>query len=629
MDASDCLGASFADCDPYFNLPILTVNGNSVVVGTNGGHIEFSTDIVLDVPGDAVDADTLIQASVVEVPAEMAGLGSPLIPVVQLLPDGLSFRLPARLQLSMPPHDINDIAMVASQPGDPFLDDIAIKEGANGSLLATIWHFTSYGIFGTQVGNLLVGDISVCNTTQARGLSTQIAAIFQQLAPGNLVPIQDQRVTTSDPLGSPLLQPTVVKDILSALNDLGAPSVKKVPFEITSGWRSLAQQYILANCKNGNNTAPPGTSNHADGSAFDLHGSYSKADACVADNSSLLNDDDYEAVRDKAHPYWGKLLEKGGNILWYGSEIGTSSICGDPPHFDDVSANSVDLRSTSVLAFQRLWNNRNPCDLLDEDGLFGPKTEDRLANSPAAGFQDIGPIQLPTNGLQGAGCDPNAGTPICCPGASPTAGSSTTPSCQVSCCNPNTCPGGCCDSQGTCQVGTDDHACGSGGQSCTSCAGSDTCGGGGVAGACGSSLGCTFNQFVGETSWPPNLMVSSAVCILRSGTTSAPNLSAPAFGPGYAMQAIPFVCDYWTLQTACTTAIYQSLLAQYCQTQSAPVSPGILGFRPDGAVAFSGGQCCEFAYADGTPSGDCTCGSPNANCLPPDDPRCGGLWTCP
>jgi hypothetical protein len=56
-------------------------------------------------------------------------------------------------------------------------------------------------------------------------------------------------------------------------------------------------------------------------------------------------------------------------------------------------------------------------------------------------------------------------------------------------CDSNSCANGCCDSQGICQPGNNDNACGSGGQSCTACASPQTCSGGGTPQACGEDAG--------------------------------------------------------------------------------------------------------------------------------------------
>ena len=58
----------------------------------------------------------------------------------------------------------------------------------------------------------------------------------------------------------------------------------------------------------------------------------------------------------------------------------------DRPHFDFVGDGLRDIGGTAVLAFQRLWNQYNPNEQIDEDGAFGPATEEKLNKSPVEGF---------------------------------------------------------------------------------------------------------------------------------------------------------------------------------------------------------------------------------------------------
>ena len=53
-------------------------------------------------------------------------------------------------------------------------------------------------------------------------------------------------------------------------------------------------------------------------------------------------------------------------------------------HVDHLA--SPDFRRVNVEAFQRLWNRNNPDDRIEEDGLYGPATADRIARSPSGGF---------------------------------------------------------------------------------------------------------------------------------------------------------------------------------------------------------------------------------------------------
>ena len=71
-------------------------------------------------------------------------------------------------------------------------------------------------------------------------------------------------------------------------------------------------------------------------------------------------------------------------------------------HFDHVA--SPDIRGMDVHAFQRLWNRNHPEDPIDEDGVYGPNTDARLAQAPAEGFP-IGTCLDETPGT-GEGEDP-------------------------------------------------------------------------------------------------------------------------------------------------------------------------------------------------------------------------------
>jgi hypothetical protein len=119
----------------------------------------------------------------------------------------------------------------------------------------------------------------------------------------------------------------------------------RTTIEINSGLRTIAEQYVLwLGCSV---AADPGTSNHETGRAIDV--------------------DNYGSAR-------GALIDEGFDQPLPGS---------DPVHFEGPG---VDLRASSVLAFQRLWNVNHPGDLIDEDGSCGPQTMARLERTPAEGF---------------------------------------------------------------------------------------------------------------------------------------------------------------------------------------------------------------------------------------------------
>ena len=113
-----------------------------------------------------------------------------------------------------------------------------------------------------------------------------------------------------------------------------------------------------------------------------------------------------------------------------------------------------------------------------------------------------GALCCPTNQgwtcMAGQGCQPPPDASLS-EGGGPDDGGGTSDDSGDAGCDSNSCPNGCCDSQGGCQAGTDDTACGSGGQTCIACTGSDTCGGGGPPQTCGGSndggpdAGCDSN----------------------------------------------------------------------------------------------------------------------------------------
>jgi peptidoglycan hydrolase-like protein with peptidoglycan-binding domain len=122
---------------------------------------------------------------------------------------------------------------------------------------------------------------------------------------------------------------------------------------INSAYRTIAQQLLLRRWGSGCGygiVAPPGRSNHQSGLALDI------------------ND----------HQGWKPYLERHG-WRWLGPQ--------DPPHFDYVGGGTRDLRSTAMLAIQKLWNKNHPTEKVGEDGDYGPQTEKALNRSPAMGFE--------------------------------------------------------------------------------------------------------------------------------------------------------------------------------------------------------------------------------------------------
>ncbi len=205
---------------------------------------------------------------------------------------------------------------------------------------------------------------SGCTELLVRGLANQLAdEIMICLRPNSLTKIDNIPNTTLAKEVFPYLQTAAATALKNAITARGASMT------INSGWRALPEQYLLSRWAGQGRcgisvAADPGQSNHETGLAIDIQ-----------DNGG-----------------WNSYLTNQGWV-WLGS--------GDPVHFDFKGGGTVDFRSDSVLAFQRLWNRNHPADLIDEDGSYGPMTASRLQSSPVAGFP-----------IGAAGCGKDAGSPV-------------------------------------------------------------------------------------------------------------------------------------------------------------------------------------------------------------------------
>lgn len=144
---------------------------------------------------------------------------------------------------------------------------------------------------------------------------------------------------------------------------------------ITSGYRDVGMQYYdyLRGQRFGFLAGRPGGSRHQAGQAIDV----------------------------KFNAFW---LD---NMLDYGWSWPLGD--RDRPHFEWRDIGPPDLRVESVRAFQRLWNRHHPDEYLEEDGVFGPVTESKLAVTPAEGFE-FGGCDLDMDGfadptISGDDCD--------------------------------------------------------------------------------------------------------------------------------------------------------------------------------------------------------------------------------
>jgi hypothetical protein len=188
-----------------------------------------------------------------------------------------------------------------------------------------------------------VNDIAkkgACSTAGVIGISDQLVKAHMCLAPGLFVPFTPHA-------GISLSSSSVKPYLLASSRDALWKASASKALQVNSAFRTLADQYVLYYSGGCGLAAKPGNSNHETGRAVDLENWSAALSAMTAAGCE--------------HPY-------------------PSS---DPVHFD---CPGIDAKADSIRAFQKLWNLNNPADKIDEDGIYGPATESRLAKSPAGGF---------------------------------------------------------------------------------------------------------------------------------------------------------------------------------------------------------------------------------------------------
>jgi N-acetylmuramoyl-L-alanine amidase len=188
-------------------------------------------------------------------------------------------------------------------------------------------------------------------TGLVRGLNLQIIAVVNAIAPNSLVRFDDLRVNVEGNQINPFMQASARMSLQIALRERGTTLV------VNSAYRTVVQQYLLRQqFERGlfgiTAAAVPGSSNHESGLALDVEDP------------------------DGWQPYFQQH-----NWIRLGRDF-------DFPHYDYVfpAATRRDLGRIGVRAFQRVWNQFHPGDRIPEDGVYGPQTETRLANSPINGF---------------------------------------------------------------------------------------------------------------------------------------------------------------------------------------------------------------------------------------------------
>ena len=199
---------------------------------------------------------------------------------------------------------------------------------------------------------------SGCSTAGLRPLNDQIVALV--LAAVNtevkktLVPCDDiprLRVVGNSTIA--LLQPAAREALELAIRERGRD------LALVHAYRTIAQQFVLRQWKirgrcGITSARNPGKSDHEKGSAIDI--------------------EDFGR--------WEAVLERHG---W------KSAAPGDEGHFSFKGDSNHPITplvlKESVRAFQHLWNQHNPGDRIDEDGVYGvQQTGARLLLSPIEGF---------------------------------------------------------------------------------------------------------------------------------------------------------------------------------------------------------------------------------------------------
>jgi len=204
--------------------------------------------------------------------------------------------------------------------------------------------------------------LSHCNTAGIDGLNQQILALLRAALPNDLKSCESI-VNVSGASTLPFLQPAAEAALALAVAEKNQRPI------LIHAYRTIAHQHILyfwyQNQRCGIKLAArPSRSPHEQGIAIDIE-----------------NPEDWIEVLRNHH--WE----------WQGT--------GDPSHFTYVGSGiNPQVRVEGVRAFQKLWNQHNPTDLIEEDGLYGTEeTAPCLEKSPIGGFPEE--IEMPdeTNNL--------------------------------------------------------------------------------------------------------------------------------------------------------------------------------------------------------------------------------------
>ena len=196
----------------------------------------------------------------------------------------------------------------------------------------------------TQVKDI----IDSCDTGLAHGLSIQlIAKLNRMVSSPVLVEVKHALIDTGSSAVNPYLQPLAAEALTRAVIKRGEK------LTINSCLRTTVQQHIIRRqFEKGlcgiTAAALPGRSNHERGAAIDI-----------------VNPDD-----------WRLHLEIFG---W--RKLGFY----DNMHYDYYNCRT-DISNLQISAFQMLWNEHNPQDLIAVDGEYGATTAGKIDLSPIDGW---------------------------------------------------------------------------------------------------------------------------------------------------------------------------------------------------------------------------------------------------
>lgn len=190
--------------------------------------------------------------------------------------------------------------------------------------------------------------IESCNTGLAYGLSTQLIAKLNRMTKVPLlVKIDDPSVDASSKSVNAYLQPEAAARLITAAQYKGQI------IKLNSCFRTTVQQHIIrrqfeAGLCGITAAALPGRSNHERGAAIDIQ-----------------------------DPEDWRLTLENQNWLKLGS--------WDNMHYDYWDSRK-DIANLQISAFQMLWNQYNPNNLIAVDGVYGATTASKIDLSPVDGW---------------------------------------------------------------------------------------------------------------------------------------------------------------------------------------------------------------------------------------------------